>query len=143
MLTLTRRKPIGVTLRTVNEAARSWALRALMAGSPDTRRVIETENANGVRATFQLDLPAHKTVDNYRVVQKVEWRLSQGEIGTDRKTVSLFSSTPPSRHGRTRRLNENSAPGIYRSDACGQRPGNAASSRAGREPLPDRARCCS
>src|SRR5262245_22750131 len=56
---------------------------------------------------------------------------------------AIITQTPPSRHGRTRRLNENSAPGIYRSDACGQRPGNAASSRAGREPLPDRARCCS
>jgi C-terminal processing protease CtpA/Prc len=72
---------LGVTLRIVNEAARSWALRALLGGSRDTRRVIEAENANGVRATFQLDLPAHKTVDNYRVEQKVEWRLSQGETG--------------------------------------------------------------
>jgi len=72
---------LGVTFRIVNEAARSWALRALLAGSRDTRRVIEAENANGVRVTFQLDLPAHKTVDNYRVGQKVEWRLSQGEIG--------------------------------------------------------------
>jgi C-terminal processing protease CtpA/Prc len=72
---------LSVTFRIVNEAARSWALRALLAGSRDTRRVIEAENANGVRVTFQLDLPAHKTVDNYRVGQKVEWRLSQGEIG--------------------------------------------------------------
>jgi len=72
---------LGVTFRIVNEAARSWALRALLAGSRDTRRVIEAENANGVRVTFQLDLPAHKTVDNYRVGQKVEWRLSQGKSG--------------------------------------------------------------
>jgi C-terminal processing protease CtpA/Prc len=74
-------KRLGVTLRIVNEVARSWALRALLAGSRDTRRVVEAANASGVTATFHLDLPTHQTVDNYRVVKKVEWRLSQGEIG--------------------------------------------------------------
>ena len=72
---------LGVTLRKTNEAARSWALRALLAGSRDTRRIIEAKSANGVKATFQPDLPTHTTVDNYYVGQKVEWGLRQDEIG--------------------------------------------------------------
>src|SRR5215813_1710443 len=66
------RNRLGVSLKRIDEAARNWALRALLAGTPDTKRVIEAKNANGVKTTFKLDLPAQTTVDNYQVGQKVE-----------------------------------------------------------------------
>lgn len=72
---------VGVSLKKITEAAESWALRALLAGTRDTRRVIEAKNANGVRATFQLDLPIHTTVDNYQGGHKVEWRLLKNGFG--------------------------------------------------------------
>lgn len=72
---------LGVSLRTVDDDARGWALRALLAGRRDTKRVIEAKNARGVKSTFNLDLPAHLTVDNYQVARKVEWRLLEGGIG--------------------------------------------------------------
>jgi carboxyl-terminal processing protease len=72
---------VGVSLRKITEAARSWALRALLAGIRDTRRVIEAKTASGVKTTFQLDLPVHTTVDNYQELNKVDWRLLKGGFG--------------------------------------------------------------
>lgn len=72
---------LGVSLRTIDDAARGWALRALLAGRRDARRVIEARDGNGVKATYLLDLPAHTTVDNYQIKQKVEWKFLQGGAG--------------------------------------------------------------
>jgi carboxyl-terminal processing protease len=72
---------LGVSLKVVNEAARSWALRALLAGTRDVRRVIEARDANGVKTVFQLDLPAHTTVDKQGAVPKVEWKMLKDGIG--------------------------------------------------------------
>ena len=72
---------LGVSLRVVNDDARSWALRAVLAGSRDTTRVIEAKDGRGVSATFRLDLPSHLTADKYRIGQKVEWKLLPGGIG--------------------------------------------------------------
>jgi C-terminal processing protease CtpA/Prc len=72
---------LGASKKKVSEAARSWALRALLAGTRDNRRVIEARTVNGVNTTFQLDLPAHTTVDNYQGDQKVEWRILKEGFG--------------------------------------------------------------
>jgi C-terminal processing protease CtpA/Prc len=72
---------LGAAKKKVSEAARSWALRALLAGTRDIRRVIEARTVNGVKTTFQLDLPAHTTVDNYQGDQKVEWKILKEGFG--------------------------------------------------------------
>lgn len=90
---------LGVSLKKVSEAARNWALRALLAGTHDTRRVIEAKTADGVRTTFQLDLPGSTTVDNYQDDQKVEWKtlpegfgyLKISDLGSD-DTVAEFDA---------------------------------------------------
>jgi C-terminal processing protease CtpA/Prc len=71
---------LGVSLKKVSEAAGSWALRALLAGTRGVRRVIEAKTVNGVQ-TFQLDLPAHTTVDNYQGDQRVEWKILKEGFG--------------------------------------------------------------
>jgi carboxyl-terminal processing protease len=75
------RNRLGVALKRVSEAARNWALRALLAGTHDTRRVIEAKTGNGVKATFQLDLPSHTTVDRYPGDQRVDWKILKGGFG--------------------------------------------------------------
>lgn len=75
------RNRVGMSLKKITEAAESWALRALLAGTRDARRVIEAKNANGVKATFQLDLPTHTTVDNYQGGNKIEWKLLKDGFG--------------------------------------------------------------
>jgi C-terminal processing protease CtpA/Prc len=72
---------LGVSLRKITEDVRGWALRALLAGTRDTRRVIEARTMNGQKATFRLDLPAHTTVDNYKGDKKVEWKILSGGLG--------------------------------------------------------------
>lgn len=90
---------LGVALRRADDASRSWALRSLLAGTRDTKRVVEARAANGVRATFRLDLPAHRTVDNYQGDAQVEWKiLGEGfgyikinDLGSD-GTVARFDA---------------------------------------------------
>lgn len=90
---------LGVSLRSVNDASRSWALRAMLAGTHDTRRVIEARNRNGVKTLFQLDLPEHTTVDSYQVEQRVQWEIQKdgtgyiriNDLGSD-ATVSAFDA---------------------------------------------------
>lgn len=72
---------LGVALKKVTDPARGWALRALLAGTRDRRRVIEAKAAGGVKTTFRLDLPGHRTVDNYQVASKVEWRMLKEGFG--------------------------------------------------------------
>lgn len=93
------RDRLGVSLRTVNDAARGWALRALLAGTRDTRRVVEVKNRNGAKAVFKLDLPEHTTVDNYQAGPKVRWEslkdgigyISINDLGSD-ATVAEFDA---------------------------------------------------
>jgi C-terminal processing protease CtpA/Prc len=72
---------LGVSLKKVNDAARGWALRALLAGTRDKRRVIEAKRLKGVKTTFQLDLPGHVTVDNYAGDKKIEWKILKEDLG--------------------------------------------------------------
>src|SRR4029453_1590819 len=72
---------LGLSLKKVTEAARSWALRALLAGTRDTKRVIVAKAGNGLETTFRLDLPAHRTVDNHPGDPQVEWKILEGEFG--------------------------------------------------------------
>ena len=72
---------LGVSLRSINDEARGWALRTLLAGSRDTKRVIVAKRPGGAETTFRLDLPGHTTVDNFQIGRKVEWRLLRGGIG--------------------------------------------------------------
>lgn len=72
---------LGVSLKKGTETARSWALRALLAGTRDKRRIVEAKTLNGVHTTFQLDLPAHTTVDNYQGAQRVEWKILREGLG--------------------------------------------------------------
>jgi C-terminal processing protease CtpA/Prc len=53
----------------------------LLAGTRETRRVVEARDKNGVKAVFKLDLPEHKTVDNYQAGPKVRWESLEGGIG--------------------------------------------------------------
>lgn len=67
------RDRLGVSLKSADDDARGWALRALLAGTHDTRRVIEAKNRDGAKVVFQLDLPGHTTVENHRAGGKVRW----------------------------------------------------------------------
>jgi C-terminal processing protease CtpA/Prc len=90
---------LGVALKRRDEAARGWALRALLAGTRDAKRVIEAKAAGGAKATYRLDLPEHRTVDNYQPDLKVEWKiLKEGfgyikvnDLGSD-ETVARFDA---------------------------------------------------
>ena len=92
-------KRLGAALKSVKDDARGWALRALLAGTHDTRRVIEARAGRGAKATFRLDLPGHRTVDDYQAGPGVEWRmLKEGfgyikvqDLGSD-ETVAEFDA---------------------------------------------------
>jgi C-terminal processing protease CtpA/Prc len=75
------RNRLGVSLKKVDDAARSWALRALLAGTHDTKRVIEAKSIGGVKTTFRLDLPSRTAAGNYQTGRKVEWRILPGALG--------------------------------------------------------------
>ena len=74
-------KRLGVASGRVTEAARGWALRALLAGTRDARRVIEAKAAGGLKATFRLDLPGHRTVDNHQGDPQVELKILREGFG--------------------------------------------------------------
>src|SRR2546423_286531 len=69
------------SLKTVNPDARNWALRAVLAGTHDRPRVITAKNRKGLVRTYRLDLPGQTTVDNYRYIPKVEWKMLPRQIG--------------------------------------------------------------
>jgi C-terminal processing protease CtpA/Prc len=75
------RDRLGVSLRSADADARGWALRALLAGTHDTRRVVEAKSGNGFKAVFRLDLPGQTTADNYQAGRKVEWESLRDGIG--------------------------------------------------------------
>lgn len=75
------RNKLPASLTSVDSTAMSWALRALLAGTHDAKRIVEAKNANGRRTTFQLDLPAHTTVDNFQYDKNVEWQNLKGGLG--------------------------------------------------------------
>jgi carboxyl-terminal processing protease len=75
------RNRLGVSLKKIPEAARSWALRALLAGTHDTKRVIEAKTVNGIKTRFQLDLPDHTTVDDYKSDKNVDWKILKDGFG--------------------------------------------------------------
>ncbi len=90
---------MGVASKRVTAAARGWALRALLAGTRDVKRVIEAKAAGGIKSTFRLDLPEHRTVDNYQGDPQVEWKILRegfgyikvNDLGSD-ETVALFDA---------------------------------------------------
>lgn len=69
------------SLRSVNDEARNWALRAVLAGTHDKARIVAAKNLKGVVNVYKLDLPTQTTVDNYRYTPKVEWKMLPREIG--------------------------------------------------------------
>ena len=75
---VTRRLP--KSLRAIDTDARNWALRAVLAGTHDRPRIIAAKNRTGL-AVYQLDLATQTTVDNYKYVPKVEWKLLPRHIG--------------------------------------------------------------
>lgn len=75
------RNRLGLALKKIPDAARSWALRALLAGTHDTPRVIEAKTVNGIKTRFQLDLPVHTTVDHYQSATNVEWKILKDGFG--------------------------------------------------------------
>lgn len=93
------REKLGVALKRVSGPARGWALRALLAGTRDARRVIEAREARGAKATYRLDLPGHRTVDNHQPGARVEWRVLRGggghirvnDLGSE-ETVAQFDA---------------------------------------------------
>ncbi|MEA2205139.1 MAG: hypothetical protein QOE77_1915 [Blastocatellia bacterium] len=72
---------LGTTLTRVTDVSRSWALRALLAGTRDAKRVVTAKPLNGITKTFPLDLPAHRTVDNYEGDKNIEWKILKGRLG--------------------------------------------------------------
>ena len=69
------------SLKVINDDARNWALRAVLAGTHDQPRTVEAKNRNGAVAVYKLDLPTQTTVDNYRYTPRVEWRMLPQQIG--------------------------------------------------------------
>lgn len=69
------------SLKTINDDARNWSLRAVLAGTHDRPRMIEAKNQRGVIAVYKLDLPTQTTVDAYRYIPKVEWKTLPRQIG--------------------------------------------------------------
>jgi C-terminal processing protease CtpA/Prc len=70
------------SLKAINDDARNWALRAVLAGTHDQQRVIEARKTmNGLATVYRLDLPNQTTVDAYKYIPKVEWRMLPGQIG--------------------------------------------------------------
>jgi carboxyl-terminal processing protease len=69
------------SLKVINDDARNWALRAVLAGTHDQPRTVEAKNRNGAAAVYRLDLPTQITVDNYRYTPRVEWRMLPQQIG--------------------------------------------------------------
>jgi carboxyl-terminal processing protease len=69
------------SLRDLNDDASNWALRAVLAGTHDKPRMIEAKNQRGVRAVYKLDQPTQTTVDSYRYIPKVEWKMLPRQIG--------------------------------------------------------------
>jgi C-terminal processing protease CtpA/Prc len=69
------------SLRTVNDDAKNWALRAVLAGTHDKPRTISARSQRGVKAVYRLDLPTQTNVDNHQYIPKVEWKMLPGRIG--------------------------------------------------------------
>jgi len=69
------------SLKAVNIDARSWALRAVLAGTHDRPRIIVAKDRRGIVKVYRLDLPTQTTVDNYRYEPRVEWKMLRGQIG--------------------------------------------------------------
>ena len=67
------------SLKAINLNARNWALRAVLAGTHDRPRVIAAKGRSGI-AVYRLDLPTQTTVDNYRYVPRVAWRMLPRQI---------------------------------------------------------------
>jgi C-terminal processing protease CtpA/Prc len=72
---------IPKSLKIIDDAARDWALRAVLAGTHDKRRTIVASYQRGLKRVYQLDLPTHTTVDSYQYLPKVEWKILPRQIG--------------------------------------------------------------
>lgn len=69
------------SLKRKGKEAREWALRAVLAGTHDQKRVIEAKDQHGALAVYRLDLPSHTTVDSYHYTPKVEWKTLPHQVG--------------------------------------------------------------
>jgi len=72
---------LGKSLKAVNNDARNWALRSVLAGTHEKPRIVEAKNQNGALATYKLDLSAHTTVNSYKYIPRVEWKMLPRKIG--------------------------------------------------------------
>lgn len=90
-------KRLGPVLRERDDVVRSWALRALLAGTRDVPRVVEAKT-NGATAAFNLDLPEHQRVDQPAPRPRVEAQVLEdgygvirvNDLGSD-ETVAEFN----------------------------------------------------
>lgn len=69
------------SLKTVNDDAKNWALRAVLAGTHDKLRTITARSRRGVIAVYKLDLPTQTKVDDYQYTPRVEGKMLPGGIG--------------------------------------------------------------
>jgi len=69
------------SLKRINNNARNWALRAVLAGTHDQPRIIEARDSHGGVAVYRLDLADHTKVDTYEYHPKVEWKLLPQQVG--------------------------------------------------------------
>lgn len=58
------RARVGSCLTAVNDDARSWALRALLAGTRNRKRIVSARSGNRKPKVYELDLAAHRKVDD-------------------------------------------------------------------------------
>jgi C-terminal processing protease CtpA/Prc len=69
------------SLKKIDDEAKNWALRAVLAGTHDQGRVIEARDRRGSVAVYRLDLPGQMTVDAYEYISKVEWKMLPKQVG--------------------------------------------------------------
>jgi C-terminal processing protease CtpA/Prc len=72
---------LGHCLVKVDDDARSWALRALLAGIHSRARIVAARAAKGKVKTFTLDLPTQRRVDDDHSQERVEKRILPSNIG--------------------------------------------------------------
>jgi len=69
------------SLKAIDQDARNWALRAVLAGTHDRQRTVAARSRKGSMAVYRLDLPEQTAVDRYTFTPRVEWKILPGQIG--------------------------------------------------------------
>jgi carboxyl-terminal processing protease len=107
------------SLRRPTPAARSWALRAVLAGTHDRLRTVTALATDGRKREYPLDQPGHRKVDDKHLVPLVQSRWLNHDTGylaindlRDDSTVARFDAALETfRHSRALVLDLRNIPG--------------------------------